>query len=141
MNDAEQHFNPDRELAARLRAMDVERSPSTVSALRARILDAAAQRLTARANAHARPLRLVSWVDVMSSVGRVAIPLSLAAALLAMALLPKLPQTTAMDDTSTALAYDIVSDSVATPRITDELLLPENADAVLLATTTTVSRP
>ena len=46
-----------------------------------------------------------------------------------------------MDETSTALAYDIVSDSVATPRITDELLLPENADAVLLATTTTVSRP
>ena len=141
MNDAEQHLTPDRELAARLRAMDAGYSPATVSALRTRILDAAAPRLAARANARARPLRLVTWVDVMSSVGRVAIPLSLAAALFAMALLPKLPQATAMDDTSTALAYDIVSDSVATPRITDELLLPENADAVLLATTTAVSRP
>ncbi len=140
MNHPDIEPTRDHELAARLRALDAPVSPETLSALRASIMAAAAPRLAARA----RPLRLVSWVDVTSGVGRIAIPLSLAAALFAMVLLRGLPQATfetALAEETTALAYAAVGDHEVAPQVTDELLLPENADAVLLATPSTSSRP
>ena len=140
MNHPDIEPTRDHELATRLRALDAQVSPESVSALRSRILAAAAPRFAARA----RPLRLVSWVDVTSGVGRIAIPLSLAAALFAMVLLRGLPQSTveaAVAEESTALAYAAVGDHEVAPQVTDELLLPENADAVLLAEPSTTSRP
>ena len=140
MNHADYEPDRDRDLALRLRALDAPVSSETLVALRSRILAAAAPRLAARA----RPIRLVSWIDVTSGVGRIAIPLSLAAALFAMVLLRGLPLATvetALSEESTALAYAAVGDHEVAPQVTDELLLPENADAVLLAQPLASSRP
>lgn len=71
-------------------------------------------------------------MDITGGFSRIAIPLSLAAALLAMVLLRQWPVVTAVDDTTMAMASSVVGDAEMTPQIADELVLPENADAVLL---------
>jgi len=80
-----------------------------------------------------------SWLDVTGRFGRIAIPLSIAAAALAMVLLRQLPEPAVADDTSASLSYRMIgeyvmSDTTSAPEITDGLLLPESADDVLLAT-------
>lgn len=126
----------DPELARQLSALHAPPSSETVAALRQRIRLAAVPQLQARADA-ARGvlvLRRPTWLDVTSGFARVAIPLSLAAALFAMLILRALPQVTSGEDTNTmAMATSVVSDSLSAPEITDELLMPADADAVLLA--------
>lgn len=126
----------DPELARRLAALDAPPSADAVAALRARIRAAAEPQLLARRGVI--PLRRPSWWDVTSSFGRVAIPLSVAAALLAMLVLRALPQVTTTDESSTmamasTMSTSIVTDSMSSPEIADELLMPADADAVLLA--------
>jgi hypothetical protein len=79
-------------------------------------------------------MRRPTWLEVTGGFGRVAIPLSIAAALFAMLLLRSLPQVTTNDDAGTmAMATNVVTDSLSAPEIADELLMPADADAVLLA--------
>lgn len=148
MNDEEPRVIRDPEIAQRLRALDAPVSDDTVNALRARILNAAAPRLAARAEqsriqlvsrpaqpisvARPRETRRVSWLDATSGFSRVLIPLSVAAALLAMAMLRQLPAVSAVDDSTLAMASSVLGDSAMSPQIADELVLPESADEVLL---------
>ena len=127
MRNSTPDIGPDPELSRYLGALDEPIAPERVVALRARVLAAAAPRLAARA------ARRLSWLDVTSGFGRIAIPLSLAAALLAMAILRQLPQATIVDETTMAMATSVVSDSLSTPELADQLTLPADADAVLLA--------
>lgn len=127
MRNSTPDIGPDPELSRHLRALDEPISSERVAALRARVLAAAAPRLAARA------VRKLSWLDVTGGFGRIAIPLSLAAALLAMAILRALPQAAVVDETTMAMATSAVADSVSTPELADQLTLPADADAVLLA--------
>lgn len=145
MKDPAGSLSPDPELASRLRALHDAPSAHDVAALRARVLAAAAPQLSARAAAtaavagtsSAKPvltLRRSTWLDVTSGFGRVAIPLSLAAAILAMLVLRSLPSVGVTDESTTmAMANTMVSDSLSAPQLADELVMPEDADAVLLA--------
>jgi hypothetical protein len=133
MNDWEQHITPDADLGRRLRALEAPPSDARVDALRVRMLAAAAPALAARARqARIASASRSSWMDITGGFSRIAIPLSLAAALLAMVLLRQWPVVTAVDDTTMAMASSVVGDAEMTPQIADELVLPENADAVLL---------
>lgn len=150
MIDAQEELPPDREIAAHLRAMDAPLSAERVEELRVRIMVAAASRLADRASrarvqivataSRARDARRPSWLDVTSGFSRIAIPLSLAAALIAMILLRQLPETAAVDDTTMAMASGVLGDSAYAPAIADELVLPESADDVLLAPFSSESR-
>jgi hypothetical protein len=127
MRDSKPQLRPDPELARHLRALDEPISPERIAVLRSRVLAAAAPRLAERRS------RRPSWLDITGGFGRIAIPLSLAAALLAMAILRALPQVQIVDETTMAMASTVVGDSASTLDIADELLLPIDADAVLLA--------
>lgn len=121
-----------RDLTQRLRALHALPSTAEVSVLRTRILAAAAQPLAARARQTMRGIARPTWLDVTSGFSRVAIPLSLAAAVLAMVVVRQLPDT-ARDDTTLAFAADAVDDVTEGSSIADLLRLPEDADAILLA--------
>lgn len=143
MNDAHEALPPDKEIAAHLRAMDAPLSAERVDELRARIMIAASSRLADRASrariqvvataGRARDVSRASWLDVTSGFGRVAIPLSIAAALFAMVLLRQLPESAAVEESTMAMASGVLGDSALSPEIADELVLPESADDVLLA--------
>jgi hypothetical protein len=79
-----------------------------------------------------------SWMEATSGLGRIAIPLAVAAALIAMVVLRQLPPSTvtvaSTEDTTLSIAYAVVGDSASAPLIVDELVIPQDADAVLLAT-------
>ncbi len=135
MNDDITPIERDPELARRLAALSATPTAADVAALRTRILAAAAPRLQVRAGI--LPFRRASWLDVTSSIGRIAIPLAVAAAITAMLVLRALPQITTVDDSNTmAMATPsgaIAGDSLLSPQSAEELLLPQDADAVLLA--------
>ena len=135
----------DQEIRVRLTAMETPPTALAAEALRQRVLVAAAPALAARAaRAHLTlsstpSAARSSWLDVTGRFGRIAIPLSIAAAALAMVLLRQLPEPAVADDTSASLSYRMIgeyvmSDTTSAPEITDGLLLPESADDVLLAT-------
>lgn len=126
--DHEQHIGRDRELGDKLRALDAPVDPAVVTALRQRIMVAAAPMLAARAKWQRRK----SWLDETSAFGRVAIPFSIAAALLAMVLVRQMPVVAPTVDMSQTLAYNLVGDTLSTELITEQMLLPDNADMVLL---------
>lgn len=125
--DHEQHIGRDRELGERLRALDAPLNPADVIALRQRIMVAAIPLLAARANRQRR----TSWLDETRSFGRIAVPLSLAAAILAMVLLRHIPIVAPVDNSQT-LAYNMVGDTLSTEMLTEQMLLPDNADMILL---------
>lgn len=135
MNQSDER--PDEQLATHLRALHELPTASEVAALRRRILDAATPRLATRARETMRALPRPTWLDVTGGFGRIAIPLSLAAALLAMVLLRKLPRATESVDLTTALAYEltysVTGESNGARSIAELLLMPESADEVLLA--------
>lgn len=137
MMDHEQHIGRDRELGERLRALDAPLHPADVAALRQRIMFAATPLLAARANWQRR----TSWVDETRAFGRFAIPLSLAAAMLAMVLLRQMPVVTPVADTSQTLAYNMVGDTLSTQMLTEQILLPDNADMILLGFSDNEDRP
>jgi hypothetical protein len=89
-----------------------------VEALRQRVLVAAAPALAARAaRAHLTlsstpSAARSSWLDVTGRFGRIAIPLSIAAAALAMVLLRQLPEPAVADDTSASLSYRMIGEYV-----------------------------
>ena len=127
--------NADRELAPQLRALHGLPSTTDVAGLRRRVLNAAAGPLAARARRTMRESMRVmrpTWLDVTSGFSRIAIPLSLAAAVLAMVVVRQLPVAAEVDDTTLAFAYDTV-DGADSSSVLDMLRLPEDADAVLLA--------
>ena len=121
-----------RTLTPQLRALHALPSTAEVTMLRARILAAAAQPLAARARQTMRAVTRPTWLDVTSGFSRVAIPLSLAAAVLAMVVVRQFPDT-ARDDTTLAFAADAVEDVTEGSLAADLLRLPEDADAILLA--------
>ena len=121
-----------RNLAPQLGALHALPSTAEVTVLRARILAAAAQPLAARARQTMRAMSRPTWLDVTSGFSRVAIPLSLAAAVLAMVVVRQFPDT-ARDDTTLAFAADAVEDVTEGSSVADLLRLPEDADAILLA--------
>ena len=121
-----------RNLTPQLRALHALPSTAEVTMLRARILAAAAQPLAARARQTMRAMSRPTWLDVTSGFSRVAIPLSLAAAVLAMVVVRQFPDT-ARDDTTLAFAADAVEDVSEGSSVADLLRLPEDADAILLA--------
>lgn len=135
--DHEQHIGRDPELGDRLRALDAPLDPAAVTALRQRIMVAAAPMLAARAKWQRR----TSWLDETRAFGRVAIPLSIAAAMLAMVLLRQIPVVTPTVDNSQTLAYNMVGDTLSTQLITEQMLLPDNADMVLLGFPNYEGRP
>lgn len=135
--DHKQHIGRDRELGDKLRALDAPLDPTDVSALRRRIMVAATPLLAARANWQRR----TSWLDETRSFGRVAIPLSLAAAMLAMVLLQQMPVVSPMADSSQTLAYNMVGDTLSTEMLTEQILLPESADMILLGFSDNEDRP
>ncbi|MBL0170497.1 MAG: hypothetical protein IPP90_07135 [Gemmatimonadaceae bacterium] len=131
---------PDQELAEHLRALHELPMAPDVTALRSRILEAASAPLAVRSRRTMRAVARPTWLDVTGGFGRIAIPLSLAAALLAMVLLRQLPVAAETEDPTLTLAYDLTyrgaDESGRTPSIAEQLLLPENADEVLLAPVT-----
>lgn len=135
--DHEQHIGRDRELGDQLRALDAPLNPADVIALRQRIMRAATPMLAARANWQRR----TSWLDETRSFGRIAIPLSLAAAILAMVLLRQMPVISPTVDMSQTLAYNMVGDTLSTEMLTEQMLLPESADMILLGFMDNEDRP
>jgi len=131
---------PDQLLAQHLRALHGMPATNEVTALRGRILQATAGPLAARARRTVRAVARPNWLDITGGFSRIAIPLSLAAAVLAMVLLRQLPVADDADDSTMSLAYDLtysVADgSGQTASIAEQLLMPENADEVLLAPVT-----
>jgi hypothetical protein len=128
---------PDELLATHLRALHELPAASDVTALRRRIINAATSPLAIRARNTMRAVARPTWLDVTGGFGRIAIPLSLAAALLAMVLMRKLPKTAEQQDLTTALAYELTysatGESNGMPSIAEQLLMPQSADEVLLA--------
>ena len=125
-------FDDDRELTAELRALHPLPSPTDVTALRSRVLQAAAGPLAARARLTMRGLSRPTWLDVTSGFSRVAIPLSLAAAVLAMMVVRQLPNTQP-EEATLAFAIDAEDDVTVGSSVADLLTVPQDADAILLA--------
>jgi hypothetical protein len=123
-------LTPDPRLRDALRQVD--RAPTLdVEALRSRILASAAPRLALRRAPD------VSWWDVTSRAGRVLVPLSLAAAALAIILLRQAPVAgdrleLAVTETTNSLAYEVSSDTFDLQGIAVESLVPTDADSWLL---------
>lgn len=123
-------LTPDPQLREALRQVD--RAPALdVEALRSRVLASAAPRLALRRTPD------VSWWEVTNRAGRVLVPLSLAAAALAIILLRQAPVTSdrlelAVAETTNSLAYEIASDTFDLQGIAVEALVPTDADSWLL---------
>ena len=128
---------PDQQLAAHLRALHGLPTTNEVRALRRRILHATAAPLAERARRTLRAVARPTWLDATGGFGRIAIPLSAAAALLAMVLLRQIPAAADIEDPTMSLAYEltysVAGDVDMTPSIAEELLMPASADEVLLA--------
>ena len=133
------HFEeqPDELLATHLRALHELPTATDVTGLRRRIINAATPVLAARAREAMRAVARPTWLEVTGGFSRIAIPLSLAAALLAVVLLRKSPRATESEDLTIALAYELTysatGESDGTPSIAEQLLMPASADEVLLA--------
>jgi hypothetical protein len=123
-------LTPDPRLRDALRQVD--RAPTLdVEALRSRILASAAPRLALRR------VPELSWWDVTSRAGRFLVPMSLAAAALAIILVRQAPLPTehldiAAAETSNSLAYELSSDTVDLQRLAVDALMPADADSWLL---------
>jgi hypothetical protein len=132
MTDPETPMRPDPRLAAALRALETPVTDADVEALRARVMARAASRLRVAASTS-------GWWDVTRRVGRVVVPLSIAAAILAMVLVQRLPDApiVATADNDSMLAFDVDASNSESVLLD---LLPENADALLLASPTPAAR-
>ncbi len=124
----------DVDIAARLRAMHRVGTPVEVEALRARVRGAAAFPLAQRRR------QATSWLDATSAIGRFAVPIGLAAAVLCIVLVRAQPGSPVRDDPSSLLAYGLGADATLTLQVADQLLLPASADAMLLGVQTVASR-
>lgn len=135
--DHEHELARDPELRARLRAMDADIDPAALNRLQARVMSAATPLLKARARWQRSP----SWLDVTGSIGRVAVPLSLAAAILAMVTVQRMPQRQSAQELTQTLAYNMVGDTLSASLLADQILLPESADVIMLGFADFEDRP
>lgn len=124
--------DPDHDLAAALRSVDVLPTVEEVAALRARIRRAAAPVLAERVALHKGPRRGENWLDATSRFGRWAIPASLAASLLAAILLKGWSDGSSFATRDELYAFAFVADTSMSPLVTEQWMLPTSADAVLL---------
>lgn len=128
INEHPDDLIPDPRLRRALLAAD--RAPAVdIVALRRRILAAAAPPLAARR-------RPPSWQEVTSRAGRFLIPVSLAAAALAILLLRQVPpaavELVASQAASTAVAYELPTSAEEMQGLATDGLMPEDADSWLL---------
>lgn len=137
MNSYNGDNQSDEVLAQGLGALHALPTATEVTALRGRILREAAEPLAARARIAMRVMTRPTWLDVTGGFGRIAIPLSLAALLLAMVLLREAPLVADTEEPTMSLSYDltylVADQSGQVASIAEQLLMPENADEVLLA--------